>query len=301
MQNQNIRKTNIHIDYYCFPTETGDTSVFTNLEQYTNFQKRGHYERTLKEVMQAKKLGKLLLFDMRNNGFVNESGETIDITGKVIFPRSTIQQEDLLMENIEKAQGKSITSRKDCEILENWFKKVRTKRDYKLTTMREIESNLDYYEKQFGKSFFLKTVQKKFSGICTIVSLPIAENVPETKFLIDSHFHSLNIIIQKSGTPILVYKKVEILEDKFGKREWRAFVVNDQLISVSRSSDEVVTVEEYVFKNSKEKIEEFKGLVPSSYVVDFFEYKEDDNTIFDVVEFNPIIASGTFAANDLIF
>ena len=54
MQNTNLREMNIHIDYYCFPTQTGDISVFTNLDQYTDFRERSHYERTLKEVNQAR-------------------------------------------------------------------------------------------------------------------------------------------------------------------------------------------------------------------------------------------------------
>ncbi len=28
------------MDYYCFPTRTGDVSVFFDLEQYTNYRER---------------------------------------------------------------------------------------------------------------------------------------------------------------------------------------------------------------------------------------------------------------------
>lgn len=296
MQNTNLREINIHIDYYCFPTETGDISVFTNLEQYTNSREKEYYERTLKEVNEAREKGKLILFDLQNKSFINERGEKVDIAGKVIFPRSTIGQADILMENIEKVRGKSITSRSDYETVENWFEVIKTKRNYEKTTMKELEANLNDFEKSFGEKFFIKTVHKGFSGICRVFEL-----FPGEKYLFDSHFHSLNMTITKPETPILVYKKLEILKDDFGKREWRVFVVNNELLSLSRCSDDVVRVEEYVYEKVQEKIEEFKGLIPSSYVVDFFEYKEDNSTVFDVVEFNPIIASGTFANNHLVF
>ena len=42
------------MDYYCFPTITGDLSVFLDLDQYTNSNERGFYERTQKSVMLAK-------------------------------------------------------------------------------------------------------------------------------------------------------------------------------------------------------------------------------------------------------
>ena len=151
MENVNLRGENVPIDYYCFATKTGDISVFTNLEQYSFLIEKEHYGRTLKEVLQAQEKGKLVLFDLKNNRFVDENGKSVDISEKIIFPRSTIAEADLLMENIEKANGKSITARKDYEIVENWFEKVKTKRTYKLSTIKEVEENLDDFEKQFGK------------------------------------------------------------------------------------------------------------------------------------------------------
>lgn len=315
MQNENLRKISTHIDYYCFSTETGDTTLFQkskkpkkegkNLRQYSEVlrQLNQHEDWRQKEIEQARAKGKLILFDLRNNSFINEKGEIVDISEKIIFPRSTIEQADFLIENIEKAGGKSIAAREDKNIIENWFKIIKTERKYKLTTIKEIESNLGFYEKEFGKSFFLKTVEKHFSGICIILessNIP-NENNKETKKLLDIHYESINGFIKSPETLVLVCKKVNIIKDEFGKREWRAFVVNDELICLSRTSDDVVRIEEYVYEIVEKKIKQFKGRIPSSYVVDFFEYKEDDYRIFDVVEFNPIVASGTFENNNIVF
>ena len=166
MRNEILRKEQTIIDYYCFPTKTGDLSVFLDLEQYTDIREEGHYLRTQREVMKAKELGKLLLFDSQNKCFINEFGERIDIEGKVIFPRSTIAESEKLMRYIEEAKGKSITSSSDYKKTELWFKKIKPKREYELVTMMDLEKNLSKYEKKLGKFFFVKTVQKGFSGIC---------------------------------------------------------------------------------------------------------------------------------------
>ena len=88
----------VHIDYYCFPTKTGDISPYMELEQYTNYREKLHYQLAQEDVLLSKKLGKLALFDLRNNTFVDENGNQIDLFGKKVFPRATIQESDLLME-----------------------------------------------------------------------------------------------------------------------------------------------------------------------------------------------------------
>lgn len=301
MNEPNLRRT-IQIDYYCFPTKTGDISVFIDLDQYTNWREKSFYQITQEDVLLAKEKGKLLLFDLRNNTFVDENGNIVDISNKVIFPRSTIGDADLLLESIEKANGKPITARKDYNIVERWFEVVKTQRDFKLTTRGELEENLEEYENKFGKSFFVKTVKKGFSEVCVIMDLNFDDSKTPSKLLMDSHFHSVNMSIPKSDTPVLVYKALKIIRDDFGKREWRAFVVNNELLCLSRVSDDVVPIEEYVYDKVRNKIREFEGIMPSSYVVDFFEYTDDNGeTIFDICEFNPIVASGVYQNNDLVF
>ena len=290
------------IEYYCFPTKTGDISVFMDLDQYTNWREKEYYERTQEDVLLSKEKGKLLLFDLRNNSFINEKGENIEISGKIIFPRSTIGDADLLMEHIEKAGGKSITARKDYKIVENWYELIKTKREFKVTTRGEIEKNLEKYEKQYGKTFFIKTIEKGFSGIVIIFEFALSDEGIKTKCLMDSTMHSINMSISNPETKVLVYKALDIVKDGYGKREWRAFVVNNELLCLSRFSDHVVPIEDYVYEKFKIKIEEFKGIMPLSYVVDFFEYTEENGEIiFDICEFNPIIASGVFQNNDLVF
>lgn len=305
----------IHIDYYCFPTKTGDISPYMNLEQYTNYREKLHYQLAQEDVLLSQKLGKLALFDLRNNTFVDENGNLLKLEGKKVFPRSTIQESDLLMEYLEKAHANSITSREDYKKVENWFEVIPTKRKFKKTTFGEVEKNIDAYEKEYGTSFFMKTIEKGFSGVCIIFEFNVDSGIQsdfetkpnekvekkKAKALVDSHWHSVNMSINDRNTPVLVYPFIKLLKDEYGRREWRAFVVENQLWCLSRFSDNVVPIEDYVYEKVKSKIKEFEGILPSSYVVDFFEYDDEGSTLFDVCECNPIIASGVFQNNDLVF
>lgn len=289
----------MQIDYYCFPTQTGDLSPYMDIEQYTNYDQKIHYQTAQEDILCAIKLGKLLLFDMRKHSFIDENGKIIDISGKAIFPRSTIQESIILLESIEKADGKSIMASKDYAIIENWFDKVKTKREIKISTLEEIEEHIEDYEKNYGNKLFIKTVQKLFSGVCIIMNIEFAG---KSRVLFDSHFHSLNMTITDSKMPILICKALDVVKDEYGRREWRAFVVDNELWCLSRCSDDVVPIEAYIEDKVKSEIMRFKGILPSSYVVDFFEYTdENDEIIFDVCEFNPIVASGVYQNNDLVF
>lgn len=293
----------VHIDYYCFPTKTGDITPYMELDQYTNYREKLHYQYAQEDVLLAKKLGKLALFDLRNNTFVDENGNQIDLFGKKVFPRATIQESDLLMEYLEMVNADSITTRADYKIVENWFRVVPTKRTYKESTFGEVERSLDSYEKEYGKSFFMKTIEKGFSGVCIILEMNFGseEDGKKTKVLIDSTMHSVNMSLRDRKAPVLVYPAVKLLKDEYGRREWRAFVVENELWCLSRFADNFVPIEDYVYEKVKDKIKQFEGLLPKSYVIDFFEYDDDGETVFDVCECNPIIASGVFQNNDLVF
>ena len=106
------------MDYYCFPTKTGDISVFFNLEQYDNSRERFFYQIAKEDVMLAKQKGKLLLLDLRTQTFIDNNGNTVDINGKEIFPRCKIQDSEQLLSAIENNGGNSIVTRADSKIVD---------------------------------------------------------------------------------------------------------------------------------------------------------------------------------------
>jgi len=288
------------LDYYCFPTKTGDISVFLNLEQYTNYNEKFFYEITQEDVLLAKQKGKLLLFDLRTQTFIDCNGNTIDIKGKEIFPRCKIQDSEQLLNAIQINGGNSIVTLEDSNIVENWFEYIDVQRKFLRTTFGEVQKNLDFYEKKYGNSFFLKTVKKQFSSICQIMQ------IGDSKGLFSFVGRSLlggNILVSDNSTPVLVTDALSIIKDDYGKREWRVFVVKNKIWCISRASDDLVDIEPYITEKIQRKIEQLSeiSVFPSSYCVDFFEYDNNGEVMFDICEFNPIESSGVFRNNDLVF
>lgn len=289
----------INLDYYCFPTKTGDVSIFFDLEQYTNPRERNFYQMAQENVMLAQQKGKLLLFDLRTQTFIDNNGDTIDIKGKEIFPRCKIQDSEQLLNAIESHGGNSIVTRADSEIVENWFEYIGVGREILKTTFGELQDNLSFYEEKYGTSFFVKTVKKGFAGICSVLQ------TGESKALFSFVGRSLlggNMIISDNSTPVLVTNALSILRDDYGKREWRVFVVRDRIWSISRVSDDLVPIEPLITQKVQCIMNQISYIssFPSSYCIDFFEYERDGKVIFDICELNPIESSGVYRNNDLV-
>lgn len=288
------------MDYYCFPTKTGDISVFLNLEQYIDSEERFFYELAQEDVMLAKQKGKLLLFDLRTQTFIDYNGNIIDIRGKEIFPKCKIQESEQLLNAIENNKGNSIVTQTDTKIVENWFEYINVQRKFLRTTFGEVQSNLHFYEKKFGNDFFLKTVKKQFSKVCQIMQIGDSKCL----FSVIGHYAiGGNMLISDNSTPVLVTNALSIIKDDYGKREWRVFVVKGKIWCVSRESDDLIDIEPYVIQKIQKKIEEISktSIFPSSYCVDFFEYDDNGEVVFDICEFNPIESSGVYRNNDLVF
>lgn len=288
------------MDYYCFPTKTGDISVFFDLEQYNDFREKFFYQIAQEDVMLAKQKGKLLLFDLRTQTFIDNDGNTVDINGKEIFPRCKIQESEQLLSAIENNGGNSIVTRADSQIVESWFEHIDVQRKFLRTTFGEVQKNLDFYEKKFGNKFFLKTIKKQFSNVCQIIQMDDSKRL--FSFVGHSWFGG-NMLISDNSTPVLVTDALSIIRDDYGKREWRVFVVKGKIWCVSRASDDLIDIEPYVLEKIKTKIEQISGvsIFPSSYCVDFFEYDNNGEIIFDICEFNSIESSGVYRNNDLVF
>ncbi len=288
------------MDYYCFPTKTGDISVFFNLEQYDNSRERFFYQIAQEDVILAKQKGKLLLFNTITQIFIDNDGNSVDINGKEIFPRCKIQDSEQLLSAIERNGGNSIVTRANSKIVESWFEHIDVQRKFLRTTFGEVQENLNFYEKKFGNQFFLKTIKKQFSNICHIIQMG------NSKILFSFVGYSLfsgNMLISDNSTPVLVTDALSIIRDDYGKREWRVFVVKSKIWCVSRASDDLIDIEPYIFEKIKTKIEQISevSIFPSSYCVDFFEYDNNGEIIFDICEFNPIESSGVYRNNDLVF
>lgn len=88
--------------------------------------------------MLAKQKGKLLLFDLKTQTFIDCNGNAIDISEKEIFPRCKIQESEQLLNAIENNGGNSIVTQADSKIVESWFEYIDVQRKFFRTTFGEI-------------------------------------------------------------------------------------------------------------------------------------------------------------------
>ena len=86
-------------------------------------------------------------------------------------------------------------------------------------------------------------------------------------------------------------------------KEYRAFILNNRLFSISRSYVDYPTEVPKEVKLFVEKQIDKVTLIsdfPSSYVVDVGQILVDDKEVIDIIEYNPISSSGLEVSNLLI-
>lgn len=288
----------MEIEYLCFTVpslESSDDIVREEDDENTIWIKTKDKE--LRET--AEKNNMCIVFDRTTKKFYKEK-EEFDIQNKVLFPRSHIQYEMELLENIEKQGGKTIQTITDYEKIIFWPNFIKpVHRDVVVTSYREFIENADIYRKMF-KEVFLKTAIKSHNS-CVLKYFGTIEVNGKELFFTKPPLFGIN-----SEDMIFLSETFEDIEDKENSvhtHEYRVFVYNDSLLSISRSyvdyetkvPNEVVAFAESQIKRISE-IPDF----PSSYVLDIGQVMMNEKEVIDIIEFNPICSSGLEVSNRLV-
>ena len=150
------------------------------------------------------------------------------------------------------------------------------------------EKTINRIKEEYGNIIFFKTIMKDYSGNLNVEYLKDKESLISRtlSYHLDDEF--------------IICEKVKITKDDLGQKEYRLFVVDGKITSISRTTPYVFhKIEPHVYEEAKKIVEKAK-LIASSFVMDIFEYEKDDKIAIDVVEFNPIVASGLYLYNSLI-
>lgn len=153
-----------------------------------------------------------------------------------------------------------------------------------------IESDtIDRLEKTYGEKIFFKTVEKDFSSVIPIELLKDQEC---------AFYKALQYHLEKE---FIVSEKVVIQEDKYGKKEYRCFVIDGEIANISRFTTDIFhEIEEEILTRLQEIVRQVKDVLPKYFVVDVFEYQKNDKKYIDVVEFNGIYSSGPYLYNSIM-
>ena len=243
------------------------------------------------EIEYAKALGKYIFYDPKRDGFFDKDNNQIDIRNKKIFPRAGVSEAKRLVEAVIRHGGDSVVKKDDYDITLNWPYYLKTKRNNIILSGEQIISNPELITRIFGdNTVFFKTKHKNFSRIINTSNF----------FKKDLSF--IQALEEHSNDDFIISDAVTIEKDENGPLEYRAFVIDGEIFNISRISYNLLSnIPKAVIEILKEAVTSLKGTgFPESYVIDLFTYiDKDGNKVTDVLECNPIVASGTYLYNSI--
>lgn len=243
-----------------------------------------------REIQLAIKKNKAIFYN-EEKGFVDDSGNKVSIVGKVIMPRTFVSTVGQINEVIISNGGLLALSEKDDEKVLNWPKYYQPKRKaYSLKGKDLInDDGVRRLREEFGDKIFIKTKEKNFNRVI------------ELRLLEDKECNFYKALLCSLDTDFIVSGAVSLIEDEYGVREYRCFVIDGEVANISRYTEEVLhTIDQEVLDKARELVDRLKGTMPSCYVMDLFEYDHNGKKEIDVVEFNPFHSSGIYLYNSAI-
>lgn len=255
------------------------------------FEKDLPFEYTEAEMALAKRDGKAIIYDRDNKEFYDFSGNVVDISGKLIFPRTGSTQVVEMNDEIIKRGGRPVLSNYEIEKVDSWPKYVDLNRKVEICKGRDFlrSSFVDYIERTYGEEFFFKTKNKDFSDVIDISLLK--NNECAFYRAIENHLDD----------EFMISEAVEVLSDELGIEEYRVFVSDGHIMNISRMTTEVFhKIPSDVIEYVKSLVDRLKTSFPAYYCVDIFRASNKGCVSLDISEFNPIHASGPYLYNSVI-
>lgn len=246
----------------------------------------------LKEEMKITRLnGNGILYDRELHLFTDFNGTLMDINEEVIFPRTGIEQLNDMLDDIVCQGGIPIVSCEENEMVYSWPNYYQDKKNSQILKGRDLldSDNVLKIMAFYGNEVFIKTKEKNFSGVIS------------TRLLLDKDCAFYKTLMYHLDDDFILSKKVNVLEDEYGKKEYRCFVIDNEIYNISRYTDSVFhQIDDEVLKEALKIVESLKDVFPSCYVVDLMVYELDGCCFVDVVEFNPISVSGLYLYNSCL-
>ncbi len=286
------------IDYFCFSVPSlGTTDYCINRNDDENSVWIKTKEQEFMAAAESNHM--LIVYDRTTKKFYRD-GEEIDIKDKVIFPRSFISTEKELLKQLEANGAISIQTEEDLKEIINWPKKVQPEyRRIIQTTYKDFQNNAEKYRTVF-KNIFFKTAEKSHNH-CILKYFGFIDLGGEEYFITKPSLR--NIALEDSIFLSEAFDSIKDEENDMDCKEYRVFVLNNTLLSISRSYVDYPTeVPMEVILFAEDQIKKIAALnnFPSSYVLDVGEVLMAGKVVVDIIEFNPISSSGLEVCNNLV-
>ena len=245
----------------------------------------------LDEIAYAKDLGVYIGYDEESKKFYDKDGNEIDIKDKVILVRHGAYQVKDAIQAVIAAGGKPLNALEDFEKVLSWPNYVQTKRTVDLLKGSQILDCPEYIINRFGSDkIFFKTKVKNYSQVIEVDELCNPDSA--IRKAIEHH----------KDDDFILSDVLDIEYDTNGMVEYRGFVINNNLTSISRINDYLMgTIPYAVVQKMNSVVESLKNTdFPKSYVLDICVCKNTNGYTLDVLECNPIECSGTYLYNTVL-
>ncbi len=235
-------------------------------------------------------------YDEIADEFYNANGEIQEVTGLRIFPRTNISKEEIIMEAIIRHGGSPLNTKDKIDKIKQWSKFIPTKRNIVFATGKEILKNEKLknriFDMQIDNEIFLKTVEKNFSA---------AININE---FLERKYGLIDALELHPTEEFMISEKVEIIEDEYGKQEYRCFVLDGKIKSISRPLYSTThPIPEEVKEEAQKLLEHIIATenFPTTFSMDMAHYMipKRNIAIYDIVELNPLEATGEYLYNTI--
>ncbi len=186
-------------------------------------------ERVQREIDRAIQENSFLYYDSKKQEFLDEKDQVIDITNCEVMPISNVLQLKEMIVALEKKGAKIPNTWEDLKKIEMWYQYIEPKRKMVAFqgAMLEDVAFKTYLLELFleEEELFLKTVKKDFSGTVTL------------KDLLDQESDLRKAFSYHAEDEFLLSKKVKLDQDELGKKEYRIFVKEGEILNISRYLD----------------------------------------------------------------
>ena len=245
-------------------------------------------ERTNKEIEYAISKKLFIYYDEKEDVFKDENDNIVDVHNKEVFPVSFIFQLPSLIKALTDNGAIIPNTQEQIHMVEEWYNHIVTKRNMISFTgsMLNDPELLTYIYEVFGTNpeVFLKTAKKDYNGIIDLTEL--YEEESDLRKAIKLH----------EDEEFILSEKVEVNEDEIGQEEYRIFIYQGRIMNISRITDTVYhTIPESLIEYVEELLTRIPHNFPKSFVLDIFSYQH----MYDVLECNPIEASGRYLYNSV--
>lgn len=243
-------------------------------------------ERTNKEIEYAIRKKVFIYYDEEEQVFKDENDNKVDVQNKEVFPVSFVLQLPALIKALIDNGAIIPNTQEQINCVEEWYNHIVTQRNLISFTgdMVNDPEFLNYIYEVFGRNpeVFLKTAKKDFNGLIDLSEL--YEEESDLRKAMKYH----------ENEEFILSEKVDINEDEIGKKEYRIFIYKGRIMNISRITDTVYhTIPSDLIEYVEELLLRLPKNFPRTFVLDVFSY----NHMYDVLECNPIEASGRYLYN----